>query len=196
MSAEAYPLYWPEGWKRTNYPEPSRFKTGFGAARVKLSAEIERMGGSKVIISTNVPLRNDGMPRASAPEPKDSGVSVYFRYKGKDMVFACDKFRYSRENIYAIAMTIEALRGIERWGASDMMERAFSGFKALAAISGEGENPWMVLGLGSERGSVKPEDIVRAHRLLMMTAHPDKGGNSDQMARINVARDKCLKETA
>jgi len=84
MSIEAYPLCWPEGWKRTSCQEHSRFKTGFGAARVYLSAEIARMGGTKVIISSDVPLRNDGMPRASAAEPKDSGVAVYFRYGGKD----------------------------------------------------------------------------------------------------------------
>ena len=197
MSAEAYPLYWPQGWERSGNPEHSRFKTGFGAARNLLFEELVRMNARGVILSTNVPLRNDGLPRANVrPDEDDSGVAVYFQRDGKDMVFACDKFVQICDNIYAIAKTINAMRGIERWGASDMMERAFAGFKSLSAMSGEGENPWMVLGLGSERGSAKADDIVRAHRLLMMTAHPDKGGSSDQMARINVARDKCLKGVA
>lgn len=191
MSAEAFPLFWPEGWKRTRNPETSRFKTGFGAARVKLSAEIQRMGGTGVIISTNVPLRNDGMPRASAPEPKDSGVAVYFRYKGKDMVFACDKFRYSRENIYAIAMTIDALRGIERWGASDMMERAFSGFKALAA---QNERRWWdVLEV---RPDATREVIDANFKRLLRDKHPDAGGSHEAMAELNIARQQALKEVA
>lgn len=191
MSAEAYPLYWPEGWKRTRNPEPSRFKTGFGAARVKLSSEIQRMGGTGVIISTNVPLRNDGMPRASAPEPKDSGFAVYFRYKGKDMVFACDKFRYSRENIYAIATTIDALRGIERWGASDMTERAFSGFKALAAQNDR--RWWDVL-------EVRPDatrDAIEANfKRLLRDKHPDAGGSHEAMAELNIARQQSMKEVS
>lgn len=188
-TAESYPLYWPDGWKRTRSPEHSRFKTGFGAARVYLSSEIARMGGSGVIISTNVPLRNDGMPRASAPEPKDAGVAVYFRYKGKDMVFACDKYHYTRENIYAIGKTIEALRGIERWGASDMMERAFAGFKALPQNSGDGEDPFQVLGIAKTASAY---EINAAYRILARSAHPDTGSPEGAMVRINIARDKAL----
>src|ERR1700743_3586853 len=104
MSAEAYPLYWPEGWKRSRSHEHSRFKTGFGAARNLLFAELNRMGARKVILSTNIPLRNDGLPRANTrPDGGDSGVAVYFQRNGKDMVFACDKYRETCDNIYAIA---------------------------------------------------------------------------------------------
>ena len=86
MAVEAYPLYWPDGWKRTatnHAVQHSRFKTGFGAAREYLFAELTRMGTSKVILSANIPLRNDGMPRANMPEPKDAGVAVYFERKGE-----------------------------------------------------------------------------------------------------------------
>lgn len=188
---EAWPLHWPDGWKRTANPEHSRFKTGFGAARIFLSEEIERMGGSRVIISTNVPLRNDGMPRASAPEPRDAGVAVYFRYKGKDMVFACDKYRYTRENIYAIGKTIEALRGIERWGASDMMERAFSGFKALSAAASK---PWWEV-LAVNRSSSR-DVIESAFKNRLRVCHPDAGGSHDAMAELNAAREQALREIA
>lgn len=193
--AESYPLYWPEGWKRSRHRIRSKFKTGFGAARNLLLAELSRMGATRIILSTSIPLRNDGLPRANVrPDGGDTGVAVYFYRKDKQMVFACDKYDRSEDNIYAIAKTIDAMRGIERWGASDMMERAFSGFKQLSATSGEEENPWQVLGLGDRRGTTTRESIVSAHRLLSQTAHPDKGGSSDQMARINIARDKCLRE--
>lgn len=85
---EAYPLYWPEGWKRTRFPDYSRFKTGFGAARKFLFEELGRMGATHIVLSTNIPLRNDGMPRANmAPGGGDHGVAVYFKRKGKDMVY-------------------------------------------------------------------------------------------------------------
>jgi hypothetical protein len=76
------------------------------------------MGGTGVILSTNIPLRNDGLPYANSREPNDPGVAVYFRYQKRDLCFACDAYTSVRENAYAIAKTVEALRGIERWGAS------------------------------------------------------------------------------
>lgn len=47
------------------------------------------------------------------------------------MCFACEKWQDVYGNIYAIGKTIEALRGIERWGTGDMVEQAFTGFVAL-----------------------------------------------------------------
>lgn len=184
--AEAYPLYWPEGWKRTTYREHSRFKTGFGAARNLLFAELARMGASKIILSTNIPLRNDGLPRANVrPDDGDSGVAVYFQRKDKPMVFACDKFRETCDNIYAIAKTIDAMRGIERWGASDMMERAFSGFKQLAAENA-GESWWNTLVV---RPDASVEEIEAAFKSCAKLAHPDvPGGSHDAMSKLNAAR--------
>lgn len=160
---EAYLLYWPEGWKRTDrYRRTnSRFKTGFAVARDQLMDEIRRLGGRQIVLSTNIPLRNDGLPYASAKEPDDTGVAVYFSYKQKSMCFGCDRFHYVKENIQAIAKTIEAIRGIERWGASDMMERAFSA-RAAAEFLGtsdkhvmrmarEGKLPGHPLGEGIQR---------------------------------------------
>jgi hypothetical protein len=64
---EAYPLSWPDGWKRVARRSRSRFEvSGFGKARDFLLAEIRRMGGTGVILSTNIPLRNDGLPYANS----------------------------------------------------------------------------------------------------------------------------------
>jgi len=188
--AEAYPLYWPEGWKRTNYREESRFKTGFGAARNLLFAELGRMNASKIVLSTNIPLRNDGLPRANMrPDGGDSGVAVYFQRKGKPMVFACDKFRKSEDNIYAIAKTIDAMRGIERWGASDMMERAFSGFKALNAEN-DGESWWSIIGCSA---TATGAEVDAAYRTKLRDVHPDHpGGSHEAMVKLNIARQQAL----
>lgn len=192
MNAEAYPLYWPDGWKRTRSYEQSRFKTGFGAARNLLFAELNRLGARKVILSTNVPLRNDGLPRANVrPDGGDSGVAVYFQRNGKDMVFACDKFSQACDNIYAIAKTIDAMRGIERWGASDMMERAFSGFKALN--SSNSRDWWDVLQVNRD---CSREVIEINFKRLLRDRHPDAGGSHEAMQELNAARAEALKEVA
>jgi hypothetical protein len=191
--AEAYPLYWPEGWKRSRFREESRFKTGFGAARNLLFAELNRLGANKVILSTSVPLRNDGLPRANTrPDGGDSGVSVYFKRNGKDMVFACDKYRETCDNIYAIAKTIDAMRGIERWGASDMMERAFSGFKALNAEN-DGESWWSILGCTAHASN---DEIDAAYKRKIREVHPDAGGSHEAMTKVNIARDQARSRAA
>lgn len=191
MSAQAFPLYWPEGWKRTKYRKNSAFKIShFGKARDFLLGEVRRMGGKNIVLSTNIALRNDGLPYANQRNPDDPGVAVYFLYKQKQMSFACDAYRKIEENAYAIAKTIEALRGIERWGASDMMERAFRGFAALADGS---KRPWReVLGVTIPNPGVL--DVEEAFRKLARIHHPDTGGDTSRFQELVSARDEAKKE--
>jgi len=186
--AESYPLYWPLGWKRTTNREHSRFKTGFGVARKKLFQELDRMGATNVILSTAIPLRNDGLPRANMePDKGDTGVAVYFKRRGKDMVFACDKYRQTSDNIYAIVKTMDAMRGIERWGASDMMERAFSGFKALPSETA-GESWWTILGCNAS--STRSEGEAAFRKMALKVNAEDPQDASGRMQKLNLARDQ------
>jgi hypothetical protein len=184
----AYPLQWPDGWKRTKTPGASKFKTHASKAFDFLRWEIQRMGGTNTVISTNLPLKNDGTPRLDR-EPVDSGVAVYFTREEKQLVFACDQYSYVRDNLYAIGKTIEAMRGIERWGASEMMERIFTGFKQLPAQAGEGEDCWMVLGIAP----MSDERMVRlSHKDLIRKLHAAQA-DSAEFARVNVSRDDALR---
>ncbi len=190
---EAFPLYWPEGWKRTpSYSRTySRFKTGFATSRDFLIAEVKRLGGTQVILSTNVRLRGDGLPYASEREPEDGGAAVYFTYKKNQMCFACDRYKTVKENLTAIGKTIEALRGMERWGASDMMERAFRGFAQLPDKTGR--DWWEILSV--QRNS--PRSVIESSfRALAQSRHPDRGGSHQAMAELNRAREEALKEVA
>jgi hypothetical protein len=140
------------------------------------------LGGVDPIVSTNIPLRRDGLPYADRRPPSDKGVAVYFKLKGRQMVFACDRWDGIEDNLHSIELTINALRGIERWGASQMLERAFTGFAALPAKS----EWWEILGFKS--GAIASFDQVKeARNRLAQQHHPDKGGNLDTMARINAA---------
>lgn len=188
MSIEAFPLWWPEGRPRTPFHRQEahrQFKGTFAKYRDGLLRQVELLGGKSPILSTNIPLRNDGLPYATAREPEDSGVALYFKYKGKDMCFAADRYKYARQNIHAISLTIAAIRAIERYGTSDMMERAFRGFTAIPEATGE---PWrMVLGF-SPTETVTTDAVDSKFRQLAHWAHPDKGGTSEQFQRIVNAR--------
>lgn len=185
MRDQRYPLHWPAGWPRTNNRDHSRFRTAtFSKARAEIFAELERMGATDEILSTDIPLKKDGQPYA-VYRLDDPGVAVYFKYKGRPMVFACDKFLGIEENMWAIAKTINAIRGIERWGASEMMERAFTGFEALP----EPESWRTVLG---HHDTV--EGVEKAYRLQMKHSHPDVGGSNEMVHTLNKARDQAISE--
>jgi hypothetical protein len=126
-----FPLTWPVGWTRTETKKRSAFRTTFGKARDELFRELKLLGVNdwNVILSSNIPVRRDGLPYSGQANPDDPGIAVYFRYKEKPMVlFACDTYINAVDNLWAITKSIEALRGIKRWGASDMLERSFTGF--------------------------------------------------------------------
>ncbi len=179
---EAYPLQWPAGRPRSRTVQESRFKTQFWPAVQFVLNEIRRLGASNSVISTNIELRQDGLPYANRRAPDDKGVAVYFTYRGKSMCFACDKWDKVGDNIYAVGKTIEALRGIERWGTGEMVEQAFHGFVALPSA----KTPWEVLGL--QPGATESE-IDAAWRSLARVMHPDKAGGSQlAMQDLNEAR--------
>jgi hypothetical protein len=173
---EAHPLCWPTGWPRRNRTTRSRFNATFAVARDCLFNEIRLMNGSSPILSTNVELRRDGLPYATRREPEDSAVAVYFTYKKKQLVFASDRWDKVQDNIQAIRKTIEALRGIERWGASDMMERAFTGFVALPDHSNR--TWWQVLGVTED---AHPREVRTAYKRKCVEVHPDKPNGNKEM---------------
>lgn len=186
--AHVYPLAWPPGWQRTERRTASRFKALTSKALILLTAEIRRLGGEGIVISTNLPLKADGSFRQDR-DPVDPGVAVYFRRADRDVVFACDQFDEVRENLYAVAKTIEAMRAIERYGASELVNRAFSGFLGLPAVASEGEDCWAVLGLAP----MSSESVVRlVYRDLARKLHA-AGAADAEFTRINIARDEAVR---
>lgn len=192
MTTEAYPLQWPHGRKRTDHwqREQAKFDVSFARARDNIVAEVKLLAGGRwgpdpmTVISSNVALRRDGLPLANQRNPDDPGVAVFFLYKKRQMSFACDRWQKVEHNMQAIAKTIEALRGIARWGTGDMLEAAFTGFMALPA-PGAAREWWEVLGV--PRHGTR-DDITEAYRRLASINHPDRGGSASTMAAINAAR--------
>lgn len=189
----AYPLAWPKGRERTpaRQREESRFKVTLGAARDDLVDEMRRLGARHCVISTNVRRTRQGkLPSdyKTRDAPADPGVAVYFTIDSEVHVFACDQWTLVEDNVRAIGKTIEAMRGIERWGSSKAMKQALSGFKALPPA---GTDWRAVLGLGDD---ATLEDAKTKHRELARGAHPDHGGNPHDMVRLNQALEAAREE--
>lgn len=195
---EAYPLYWPEGRPKTpSYRrEAARFETSFARARDNVVHEVDLLCGRYIknglILSTNIALRRDGLPLANQRQPDDTGVAAYFNYKGKQVCFACDRWKKIEENMQAIAKTIEALRGIARWGTGDMLEAAFKGFVALPSPSDP--KTWRdVMGFGS--ATPNAESLKQRWREMAQSRHPDKpSGSHAAMTELNEAYRQAQQE--
>jgi len=210
----AFPLSWPDGWKRTSnvsrvhaqfgrtdsqYGQQGRVYLGKKRLSVadavgRLLGELRRMGipDWNVIVSTNVPLRLDGMPR-SDKEPADPGAAVYWKKNDKQVMrcMAIDRYTRVADNLAAIAATLEAMRAIERHGGGTILERAFLGF---AALPERATQHWReVLGIEGTATAQLVEDRFRA---LAQVHHPDKGGDRNKFEEIVQARDAARLELA
>ncbi len=195
MIATPYPLCWPIGWGRT---EPNRRRRAnntfsgntFDRARRSLADELRKLNAQDIVLSTNQPVRLDGIPYANSRIITDAGVAVYFmRGNRKQLVLAQDKYVEIEANIRSLALAIEHLRGLERHGGDQLMEMAFSGFAALPA-PGDRPSCWAILGLAEESGA---DAIERAYREAARSRHPDAGGSDSSMIELNQARDDAMR---
>jgi hypothetical protein len=66
MTVDAFPLRWPTGWPRTAPGKRGRagFKVSADTVRRELFGELRALGARDVVVSSNVPLRQDGTPMA------------------------------------------------------------------------------------------------------------------------------------
>ena len=190
-SIQAYPLSWPATWSRSSGQERSRFGVTFAVARDELLYELDLLGASDIVISTNIELRRDGLPYANRPEPADTGVAIYFHLGGRQQCIPVDRWDRVKDNLRAAGLTIQALRGLERWGAKHMVDAAFTGFAALPASGTSGEAWWQVLGV---RPDTPFGEINQAYLALVKTHHPDAGGDTEQFIRIQTAFDRACQE--
>lgn len=182
---EGYPLQWPLGWKRSEYPQRSAFRRTFAKARDELLHEIRLLGGSNVVISSNLKLKRDGFPYANQREPVDSGIAVYFTLFSKQQCIPCDKWKTTTENLVAVGKTINALRGLERWGAKEMVEAAFTGFQALPY---DGDSSTQFVDWFANCST--EQELTARYRDLVKSLHPDMGGDPAKFSQMKQQYDK------
>lgn len=200
---QAYPLQWPQARPRTS--GGSRKRASFNKKHVpvgkahtvtseltvadavgRLQREIDLLGATTYVLSTNLALRLDGLPRSGQAEPEDPGAALYFRIGGRDHCLPCDTYDRIADNIAAIAKHIEATRAIERYGVASMSEM-FAGFVALPAPAAK--RTWRDI-LEIRYGSVTESDVTIEYR---KRAKEWTAAGRD-LTDLNVARDDALAE--
>lgn len=206
MTIPAYPLQWPNGWKRTrpDWRTTARFgrasrSTGAGwqhgraltiaegVERVRAELARMRIDDGDLVISTNLVLRLDGLPRSDQREPDDPGAAVYWR-DGTDRAaaprcMAIDRYDRVADNLAAIAATLDAMRAIERHGGAEILQRAFTGFLALEH---GGADHWTVV--FDVPATASPDAVRTAYHRARSKAHPDAAsGSVERFARVQAA---------
>lgn len=195
-NVDAYPLTWPDGYGRTKTPQNSRFRdsTSFGYVRDGLIDELRKLGATKVIISTNIEINRSGLPYSGRKEPNDSGVAAWFFMDKETRVIACDAWKTVRENMAALKNTVAALRGIDRWGASQILDRIFRGFAALPAPI-VAKRSWRDVMEFEPDDEINREHVKARFNRLAKKLHPDHGGDAAQFAELHEAYKEAWEAT-
>ncbi len=192
--ADSFPLQWPDGWPRTalSARRRSAYKVTPTRAYNDLVRELKLLGATSFVLSSNLSLCRDGSPRLDQKPPEDPGAAVYWADRTfGERVVACDKWTTVHSNMRAMGLALEALRAIDRAGATQILERAFSAFGALPASSAVPEKRawWEVFGLSQDLVGMLSIGMVDARfRELSKKMHPDVlGGSAEAMAELNQA---------
>lgn len=173
--SQAYPLSWPIGWPRTLVPGKATFADRTVHQAVEgVTKELEMTKATDIVISSNYTL---------GPAPKDKGVCVYFKLKGKPYALPCDKWTSVEDNLWAVAKHVESLRLQGRWGVGNI-ERAFAGYLALPQHASARD--WRAV-LGVLNAKVTYEEARQAFLRKAQQVHPDMGGTHQLMAEVNDA---------
>jgi hypothetical protein len=185
------------------YPPTSQKPTPFSAPWSStvdlLLREAEMLGARLVVIELDVPeraIRRDQQLRADARAASEK-VRVSMTTSRGPMAWHSRLYRLPnhgalgwRENVRGIALTLEALRAVERHGAVHSAEQ-YQGFLALPAAGEHDPFPSADAALRWVRAQADVDGSVparSAYRAAVRVLHPDAGGDPASWARLDEAR--------
>jgi hypothetical protein len=161
-----FPLQWLPQQPRTKRPDRARFGNHSPSkAGDYLIHELQLLGAKNCIISSNLQQRARGDGFYANQKVDDNGVVIYFDLKGKNKAMACDRWDKVEHNLWALYCSVQAIRGLERWGGSEFLDGLFTGFKALPS-------PDDVI-ITEKNYFIDVTDIDKRYKELAKLLHPD-----------------------
>jgi hypothetical protein len=177
----------------------SRFASTYKQTLVLLERELRHLNAKQIVIQTHhlaTDIRLDGLPKSSARVPQNPGVILSFNSKHGALSYPCDTFTRWEDNLRAIALALEALRTVDRYGVTKTGEQ-YKGWTALPPapttngnmtetvaaqfVAKHAElNVWENLLLGSDF-------LESAYRMAARKLHPDAGGNHSDFVKLQQA---------
>lgn len=212
---------WPGALRKQEERRSIPFKVGYSETVALLKYEVEALDGKNGVIELALrdrDIRRDGLPRSDARRPDHPGVIVSFDSRFGPLRYFTDVFGEGhgyqmpgwQANLRAIALGLEALRKVDRYGITRRGEQ-YTGWKQLpSGIAGSaGEAALMTLEDAVElllewsrdadgKRQYDELDIItgawtrEAFRKAALRAHPDMGGDASVFPRLVAARDLVL----
>lgn len=188
---------WPG--QKTRRPKRSRFDSSWKQTLDLLASELAHLGARSVVIQADCPeseIRLDGMLRANA-RLNGQGVILSFQARKGGLSFPCDSFDQWQDNVRAIALTLEALRKIDRYGVTQNNQQ-YTGWRKLESeaigTTGSVDEAMTII---SEyacmmRGGIMADQEMyrRAVKKAKNATHPDRhGGDETDFRRLMQAVD-------
>lgn len=178
---------WP-GKLRTSRAR-SNFSAPWRSTLLLLDKEISAIGGRRVVLQVAIPeqqFRLDGYPRAHAVQ-EHPGVVLALESTHGPLQYPCDAFDRWQDNLRAIALSLEALRKVDRYGVAGHGQQ-YTGWKQIGSGSMSEAAARTVLaewaGLTHEPTAALDLLVKRAR----IRAHPDRnGGDRTAWDRIEQA---------
>lgn len=184
---------WPQ--EPTRNPKPAPFRVSYSKTLELLRYELARIGAKRVYLQLDVTereIRNDGQIRAGA-QPRSQRVIVAADTKVGPVMLPCDTYNDWQANLRAIALSLQALRAVNRYGVTKRGEQ-YRGLKALPAGDGPVNAEESAAFISKHCGhpalvgeKLKQSDIIlfsdafeNCYRAAAKALHPDVAGESSR----------------
>jgi len=185
------PAVWPFGTP-TDPRKESRFRAGYSATLELLRRELRELEAGDVVVIEGgyreSDIRIDGYPRATA-RPSDPSVIISFDSRYGRLRYGCDRFWEHDANLRAIALTLEALRAADRYGATKRGEQ-YAGWQALPEMAGLTTHEAVAF-IRSHAAGGPDQDLHAAYKAAAKKLNPAAPGASreawDQLRRAREA---------
>ena len=191
---------WPRHETRTR--QRSQFSANWSATLDLLDRETFHLGDGRRHPDSvlQIALRErdfritDGMPRANSV-PSHPGVILSIESAKGPLSFPCDKFDRWQDNLRAIALGLEALRKVDRYGITPGDEQ-YQGWRAIEAKPANGfPNAAEALAfLANSAAWDRPPDPAESaaiYRRARAEAHPDRNSGARELwDRVESAADQ------
>lgn len=187
-----------EKWPGTLTEKRKRavFKAGYGQTLDLLERELRHLEARGIVLQVALQIgdiRLDGRPRAGS-KASHPGTILAFDSRFGPLSYPCDTYTHWEDNIRAIALSLEHLRAVDRYGVTRRGEQ-YTGWAQIAGPKNgkmSREDALRFLGAHADMPLDElsnPVLIPSAYRQAALKLHPDRGGDVAEFQRLQEAKD-------
>jgi hypothetical protein len=175
----------------TKWRKPAKFRAGYTDTLRLLDRELTKLGARQVVLQLALrpeEIRLDGRPKANA-RPSHPGVILSFESRHGPLSYPCDTYDSWEDNLRAVALSLEHLRAVDRYGVTKRGEQ-YRGWSQLPNYTAPmtAEEALAVLAKYGERPKGR-EELGAVYRAAVLATHPDRGGDTRQFAAVQRAKE-------